>query len=123
MFAVTRSLAGMVAVAVILSAGACQAWKVDNRPAPTIIERPGSSRVAITMNDGRWVVLDNANVSSDSIVGMRVTGNTFGIGRTALSLDGVRAVETRRFSIIRTLGLGVAALFIPTLYRFAIVED
>ncbi|MEO5579533.1 MAG: hypothetical protein ABIR58_02675, partial [Gemmatimonadaceae bacterium] len=70
----------------------------------------------------RWVVLDGASVSSDSIVGTRVTGNTAGRGRTALSLQGVRAVETRRFSFIRTIGLGVVAYFVPTLYRFAIVD-
>lgn len=122
MFAVTRCLTRLLAVAAILSTGACQAWKVDNRPVPVALERASHERVAITMNDARWVVLDGATLQSDSIVGMRVTGNTRGIGRTALSLHGVRAVETRRFSITRTLGLGVVALFVPTLYRFAVVE-
>lgn len=122
MFAVTRNLTSLIAVAAMFSIGACQAWKVDNRPAPAVIERAADDRVAIRMNDSRWVVLDDASVRSDSIVGTRVTGNTFGIGRTALSLHGVRAVETRRFSITRTLGLGVVAYFVPTLYRLAIVE-
>ncbi len=75
------------------------------------------------MNDLRWVVLRNPRVDSDSIIGTRVAGNTYGKGRTALPLGGVRAVETRKFSLIRTLGLGVAAYFVPALYRLAIVEN
>ena len=123
MLAVICSLRSLTVIAAVVLASGCQAWKVDNRPAPTVIERAGNDKVAITMDDRRWVVLNNAQVQSDSIVGMRVTGNTVGTGRTALSLPRVRAIETRRFSITRTLGLGVVALFIPSLYRFAIIEE
>lgn len=121
MFRVTWSFA-FVAVAVVVSGG-CQAWKVDSRPPEAVIGQARNERVAITMQDRRWVVLDNAAVREDSVVGMRVTGNTVGTGRTALAVSGIRAVEIRRFSFIRTVGLGVVALFVPSLYRLAVVEE
>ncbi len=81
------------------------------------------AQVAITMNDLRWVALSAPSIRGDSVVGTRIAGNTYGQRRTALALSGVRTVERRRFSLIRTIGLGVAAAFIPSLYRLAIVEE
>ncbi len=113
-------LASVAALAVIVGTSGCQAWKVENQPAEVVIRR--SDPVAITMNDQRWVVLKGAHVSNDSVVGIRITGNTKGKGRTALSLGGVRAVQTRRFSFLRTAGLGIALWFVPAVYRFAVVD-
>ena len=111
------------AVVTVLGAASCQAWKVERRPAAEVIGNARSEKVAVTMNDARWVVLERAVIRSDSIVGERVTGNTYGKGRTALALEDVRALETRRFSFLRTIGLGVMAAFIPSLYRLAIVDN
>ena len=111
-----------IVLAVTLSFSACQTWKVENRPVETAV-RDHRGPVAVTMKDLRWVVLKNPSLANDSIVGTRVAGNTYGKGRTSLSIHGVRAVERRRFSLVRTLGLGVAAYFVPTLYRLAVVED
>jgi len=111
-------------IALTLLSSACQAWKVENRPAEAVVRQNHSGNVAVTMNDLRWVVLKNPQLRSDSIVGTRIAGNTYGKERrTALSLRGVRSVETRRFSLVRTLGLGVVAYFVPTLYRLAVVEN
>lgn len=108
--------------AVMLSLTACQAWKVDNRPIDALVES-GKSPVAVTMNDQRWVALRNPEIVNDSLVGTRIAGNTYGTRRMSLAVSGVRIVQTRRFSFLRTLGLGVAAAFIPSLYRLAIVEE
>ena len=108
--------------AIVPSLSACQAWKVDHRPIETIVQtQPGT--VAVTMKDLRWVVLKGPAIQGDSVVGTRVTGNTYGQRRTALAVSGVRTVQRRHFSLIRTIGLGVAAAFIPSLYRLAIVEE
>ncbi len=101
---------------------ACQAWRVEERPIQAIVQQ-NHSPIAVTMNDRRWIVLKDAQLHSDSVVGRRLRGNTKGSGRTALSLSGVRAVETRRFSFIRTIGLGIALAFVPSLYRLAVVEE
>lgn len=108
--------------AVMLSLTACQAWKVDKRPIDALVES-GKSPVAVTMNDQRWVALRNPEIVNDSLVGTRIAGNTYGTRRMSLAVSGVRIVQTRRFSLLRTLGLGVAAAFIPSLYRLAIVEE
>lgn len=110
-------------VALTAFTGACQAWHVEKRPPEAVVRHNSSGPVAVTMNDLRWVVLQSPRVQSDSIIGVRTGGNTFGEGRTALSLGGVRAMETRRFSFLRTFYLGVAAAFIPTVYRFAVVDN
>ncbi len=101
---------------------ACQAWRVEERPIQTIVQQ-NHSPIAVTMNDRRWIVLKDAQLQNDSLVGRRLRGNTKGRGRTALSLSGVRAVETRKFSFIRTIGLGIALAFVPSLYRLAVVEE
>lgn len=108
--------------AIILSLTACQAWKVDKRPIEALVES-GKSPVAVTMNDQRWVALRDPAIRNDSLVGTRIAGNTYGTRRMSLAVSGVRTVQTRRFSLLRTLGLGVAAAFIPSLYRLAIVEE
>jgi hypothetical protein len=108
----------------LLAIPSCQAWHVDNRPVEAVIQAQKGAPTAYTMNDLRWVVLKNSMLANDSIVGTRIGGNTYGRrARTALSVNGVRSVERRRISVIRTIGLGVFAAFIPTLYRLAVVEE
>lgn len=111
-----------LAFGIVLSSTACQAWKVDNRPIEALVQS-GKSPVAVTMNDQRWVALRNPAIVNDSLVGTRIAGNTYGTRRMSLAVSGVRTVQTRRFSFLRTLGLGVAAAFIPSLYKLAIVEE
>ena len=108
----------------LLAMPACQAWHVDNRPVEAVVHAQNGAPTAYTMNDLRWVVLKNATLANDSIVGTRIGGNTYASrSRTALSVNGVRSVERRRISVLRTIGLGVFAAFIPTLYRLAVVEE
>ena len=111
-----------LAFAILVSSTACQAWKVDNRPVEALVAS-GKSPIAVTMNDQRWVALRNPSIRDDSLVGTRIAGNTYGTRRMSLAVSGVRTVQTRRFSLLRTLGLGVAAAFIPSLYKLAIVEE
>ena len=118
----TRSRITCALIPLAFIASACQAWKVEKRPIETVVQTQ-SGPIAVTMNDLRWVVLKDPVIANDSIVGTRIGGNTFGKGRTALSLRGVRAIEKRRFSFLRTLGLGVAAAFLPSLYKLAVVEE
>ncbi len=115
-------LASTATLALLAGTSACQAWKVESRPAEVVVRQGRSDPVAITMNDQRWVVLKGAHIRSDSVVGMRVAGNTKGNGRTARSRGGVRAVQTRRFSFLRTAGLGIALWFVPAIYRFAVMD-
>jgi hypothetical protein len=116
----TRLLTPLAAIAVVAS---CTTWRVDQRPIHEVITRNANEAVAVSMRDLRWVVLRNPRIQNDSIVGSRVTGNSYGKGRTALALRGVTAVQTRRFSLIRTLALGAAAYFLPTLWHFATVDE
>ncbi|HVF41150.1 MAG TPA: hypothetical protein VM939_14705 [Gemmatimonadaceae bacterium] len=116
---VTRTLA----VLALMLLPACQAWKVDTRPVDVVVRDDPGGKVALTMQDRRWVVLKDTRLESDSIVGTRIAGNTKGTRRMSLPLAGVRTVERRRFSVLRTIGLGVALAFVPSLYRLATVEE
>jgi len=117
-----RRLTSAVVFIVAVSSTACQAWHVEKKPVEAVVRENTAGPVALTMNDMRWVVLERPRVQRDSVIGIRIGGNTFGKGRTALPVNGIRSVETRRFSILRTLYLGAAAAFIPSIYRLA-VED
>jgi len=120
---ILKSSSRTALLAVVVATSACQAWKVENRPVEAVVADRGAGPVALTMNDRRWVVLRDPTIQRDSVIGTRIAGNTFGEGRTALSLHAVRGVETRRFSLIRTIGLAASTLLIPSLYRLAIVEN
>jgi hypothetical protein len=119
----SKSLLPAVVAGLLVSLNACQTWKVQHRPVEAVVQEQQGGKVALTMNDRRWVVLSNPRVERDSVVGIRTGGNTYGKGRTAVPVAGVRAVETRGFSILRTLYLGVAAAFVPSLYRLAVVDN
>ena len=117
-----RRITSALIFTIAVSSTACQAWHVEKKPVEAVVRQNAAGPVALTMNDRRWVVLESPRVQRDSVVGIRTGGNTFGKGRIALPVNRIRSVETRRFSILRTLYLAAGAAFIPSIYRFA-VED
>ena len=117
-----KSLAKSIVIAAVIHLGACQSWKVEPRPVEAVVSEH-SGPVAVTMTDRRWVVLRDARLANDSIVGIRIAGDAYGNARTALALNSVSAVERRRFSFMRPIGAGVAAAVLPSLYRLAVVEN
>ena len=119
----TRILKSLASFAIVAAATGCTAWRVDQRPVPDVVSRHQNDDVAISMRDLRWVVLRNPRIENDSVVGSWIGGNSYGKSRTALALSGVTAVETRRLSLIRTIALGVAVALLPTVWRFATVEE
>lgn len=115
-----RTIGLMAGLGVFLTG--CQGWRIEQRPVPEVIQEHQSRKVAVTMNDLRWIVLSDLRVESDSIVGMQSSGTTFGSRCTALPLSGVRSVETRQFSLRKTVGLGVAIALLPFFYLAAFYE-
>lgn len=114
----------LAAFTTLLASVACQTWKTETRPVPAVVQQHENDKVAVTMNDLRWVVLRRPTVQGDSVVGTRIAGNTYGRGRTALSLSGVRSVQTKRISVVRTLALGAFLVLAgPPLYKLAIIEE
>ena len=111
------------ALTLILSTAACQTWKIERRPVETVVRQHSNDQVAVTMDDKQWVVLREPRLQNDSIVGRRVTGNMKGPARTALPIARVQAVETRKFSFLRTVGFGIMMAFVPSIYRVAFVEE
>ena len=102
---ITRLAAGTL---VVLLAGACQAWKSDQRPVPEVVQDQRDGKVALTMNNAVWIVVNKPSIEGDNIVGTR-TGVTVGENsRTTVPITEVRSVKTRQFSFVRTLGVGVA---------------
>lgn len=68
-------------------------------------------------------MLHKPRIENDSIVGSRGTTNAFRTKRAALPLRDVTAVETQRFDLIRTIALGAFVAFLPTIWKFATVEE
>ena len=100
----------------------CQGWKIDERPVPSVVQNEASGKVAVTMNNLDWVVLHNPAIEGDSIVGTRTRETIFGRDRTALPLNRVRSIETRHFSLRRTVGLAVAIALSPAIVYVSLVD-
>lgn len=116
---ISRFAAGTV---VVLLAGACQAWKFDQRPVPEVVQEQRNGKVALTMNNLSWIVVSKPSIEGDSIVGTRTGGTVFENSRTAFPVTGVRSVKTRQFSLRQTVGLGVVIALLPLAYLLAFVE-
>jgi len=112
--------------AIVVGLGAllsgCQAWKIEPRPVPSVVQDQQNGKVALTMNDLSWVVLHNPMIENDSVIGMRTSGSTFGKTRSAFPIASVRAAETRQFSLRRTVGLVVAIALIPVVGYVSYVD-
>src|SRR5688572_3573690 len=97
---VSRIAAG---AAVVLLAGACQAWKSDQRPVPEVVQEQRNGKVALTMNNVGWIVVSNPSLEGDTIVGNRTGGTVVQNSRTAVPVTAVSSVKTRQFSFGRTV--------------------
>ena len=120
-----RSASRVQAVAIIFGIGllsGCQGWRIDERPVPSVVQNQGDGKVAVTMNNLDWVVLHNPAIESDSIVGTRTSETIFGRNRIALPLNRVRSIETRQFSLRRTVGLAVAIALSPAIVYASLVD-
>jgi hypothetical protein len=109
-------------VAAGLLVSACQGWKIDQRPVPSVVQDEQGGKVAVTTNNLDWVVLHNPTLENDSIVGTRTSETIFGKRRTAVPLNGVRSIETRQFSLRRTIGLAVAIALSPVIAYVTFVD-
>jgi hypothetical protein len=114
-----RFAAGAV---VILFAGACQAWKFDQRPVPEVVQDHRNGKVALTTNNTNWIVMSTPSIEGDSIVGTRTGGAVWENSRAAIPVNAVRSVKTRQFSLRHTLGLAVVIALLPLAYILAFVE-
>src|SRR5688572_31783564 len=94
-------------IVVVLLAGACQAWKSDQRPLPEVVQEQRDGKVALSTNNVGRIVVSNPTIEGDSIVGVRTAVTGAASSRTAIPISEVRSVETRQLSVLRTLVLGV----------------
>ena len=74
------------------------------------------------MNNLDWVVLHNPTLENDSIIGMGTREYIVGSRRTAVPLTSVRSIETRQFSLRRTVGLAVAIAMSPVIAYVSVVD-
>jgi hypothetical protein len=100
----------------------CQGWRFDERPIPSVVQDQQGGKVAVTMKNLDWVVLHNPTLENDSIIGMRTSETIVGSRRTSLPLGSVRSIETRQFSLRRTVGLAVAIAMSPVIAYVSIVD-
>lgn len=102
-----RSSQFAAGIVVVLLAGACQAWKSDQRPVPEVVQGQRDGKVALSTNNVGRIVVSNPTIEGDSIVGTRTGPTGVGNSRTTIPVTEVRSVETRQLSVVRTFVLGV----------------
>ena len=108
--------------------GGCHAWRGRPVMSPTI----GARTLRVTTDDGRRLTLERAVVRSDSVVGYVAEAearhrnewqaDTAAFGaRTAVPVDDVAALEERRVSGWRTVGLIVGVTVVALLIAAAAI--
>ena len=106
---------------VVVLAGACQGWRLDQRLVPEVVQEQRNGKVALTTNNGSWIVVSKPSIEGDSNVGTRTGGTVFENSRTAIPVTAVRSVKTREFSLRQTIwawsGHRAAAARIPSCIR------
>lgn len=96
----------LVPLIVLLAAAGCTSWRPAPEPAPAAVRASPSETVRIRRTNGSVILLHDAAVSGDSIV-----GQSDAFGRVAIATSDVAAVEVRRHDSRKTAGLlaGIAA--------------
>ena len=95
----------VIAAVLLVLITACQTWRPTFVSPQELIpvERPSSVRA--TLRSGAKVILDDPTVRNDSIFGVTDGGERVGVASLDLGL-----FEVRRFSILRSIGLGYVSL-------------
>lgn len=99
-----RSVIALLLLASMTLSG-CQGWRAQTNP-PSGAQLPNPAR--ITRTDESMLVLRNAAVSHDSIVGQ--VGRSGATERVAVPLSQVRRIDARRMDGARTALLGAGVL-------------
>lgn len=97
-----------VAAAVAFLAG-CHSWGVPDDPSPASLRQESPRDVRVTRSSGEEILLRDARVREDSVVGTAPDGS-----RTAVALSSARRMQVREFdgveTALLTAGIGAGAL-------------
>ena len=95
----------VIAAFLLVLITACQTWRPTFVSPQELIpvERPSSVRA--TLRSGAKVILDDPTVRNDSIFGVTDGGERVGVASRDVGL-----FEVRRFSILRSIGLGYVSV-------------
>ena len=91
----------VVAALLLVLVTACHSWQPTSVSPQRLIPEDQPSSVRVTLMNGETVTVKNATLRNDSIVGATDAG-----GAAVASRD-VRLFEVQRFSVGKTIGLGV----------------
>ncbi|HEU4558253.1 MAG TPA: hypothetical protein VFS20_10400 [Longimicrobium sp.] len=97
--------------ALALSASACHSWHAQTGPAPEVVAaQDGRRTLRVTRRDQSVMVLANAQVVGDSIVG--TTGSP--PQRAAVAVADVQRIDRRGVNAFKTGGLVFGTLLVAT---------
>jgi hypothetical protein len=112
-----RSSRAPLSLALALSA--CTSWRVETDPLPAPLDGRTMSVVRVLTRNGETIVVYEARLSGDSIIGLeRQTGTT--PRRIAIAVDNVARLERRSLDLWRTIYTPVA-VFAMTVVLAALV--
>jgi hypothetical protein len=101
MFAMSRALL----IVVPLLTGACHTWSTVPLSPNTSEALPRHSTVV--MMGGDRAAIEDGRTTRDSVIGTRLSGVRFAVSR-----DSVDFVETRKVSVLRSVGAGAGGLLV-----------
>jgi hypothetical protein len=90
-------------IVVSLLTSACHTW--NTVPIAPNSSGPLPRHSTVVLMDGRRVQVEDGRTTRDSLIGIRLSGAHFAVPR-----DSVYFVETRKVSVIRSVGAGAGGL-------------
>jgi len=88
----------------VMMASGCYTWRIE-RVAPESLLAQQPRRVRVTRTDGTHAILTQPTLQADALTSSK---SRVGQSELLIPLTEVRTLESRRFSVGGTLGLGVA---------------
>ena len=104
-----------VPLSMALALSACSSWRVETDPLPAPLGERAVSQVRVLTKNGQFIVVYDARLSGDSIVGTQFPPSSGPSRRIAVAGDDVVQVERSKFDLWKTVYTPVAIFGIALL--------
>ena len=102
-----------LSMALVLSA--CTSWRAETEPLPAPLDERTLSQVRVLTKNGQFIVVYNARLSGDSIIGSQFPPSAGPSLRIAVAVDDVVQLERAKFDLWKTIYTPVAVFGIALL--------
>ncbi len=107
-----------VPLSMALALSACTSWHVETDPLPAPLDGRTVSQVRVLTKNGQFIVVYDARLSGDSIIGSQRPRSSGSSRRIAIAVDDVAQLERSEFDLWKTIYTPVAVVAITVVVAF-----